>query len=62
MHDRDINASINIKKFGLQKQNLIQIEGANIKNTPQELGEELVELSAKAGAMKREAQSSLAVG
>jgi putative transposase len=62
MHDRDINASINIKKFGLQKQNLIQIEVANIKNTPQELGEELVELSAKAGAMKREAQSSLAVG
>jgi hypothetical protein len=30
--------------------------------TPQELGKELVELSAIAGAMKREAQSSLAVG
>jgi putative transposase len=26
MHDRDVNASLNIKKFGLQKQNLIQVE------------------------------------
>jgi hypothetical protein len=32
------------------------------KPTPQELGKELVESSAVAGAMKREAQSSLAVG
>jgi hypothetical protein len=31
-------------------------------NTPQELGEELVESSAVVGAVKREAQSSLAVG
>lgn len=30
--------------------------------TPQELGEGLVESSASAGAMKREAKSSLAVG
>jgi hypothetical protein len=30
--------------------------------TPQELGKELVESSAIAGAVKREAQSSLAVG
>lgn len=26
IHDRDVNASLNIKKFGLQKQNLIQVE------------------------------------
>lgn len=45
VNDRDLLAAINIKRFGLQRQNL---------NTPSVGGEEDVEWSALADAVKRQ--------
>lgn len=49
LHDRDHNAAINIKKFALQKQNLIGIPA------PVERREELVDLRTVVRGMKQEA-------
>lgn len=51
-NDRDLLAAQNIKKFGLEKQNLLSQE--NINKTPVVNREEDVELSAVAGAVKRQ--------
>jgi putative transposase len=48
IHDRDINAAINIKKIALQSQNLIKILA------PMEHGEELVDLRTSVRGMKQE--------
>lgn len=50
--DRDLLAANNIKKFGLEKQNLLTQE--NINKTPVVNWEGDVELSAVAGAVKRQ--------
>lgn len=52
VNDRDLLAANNIKKFGLEKQNLLSQE--NINKTPVVNREEDVELSAVAGAVKRQ--------
>lgn len=52
VNDRDLLAANNIKKFGLEKQNLLSQE--NINKTPVVNLEEDVELSAVAGAVKRQ--------
>lgn len=52
VNDRDLLAANNIKKFGLEKQNLLTQE--NINKTPVVNREGDVELSAVAGAVKRQ--------
>lgn len=52
VNDRDLLAANNIKKFGLEKQNLLTQE--NINKTPVVNWEGDVELSAVAGAVKRQ--------
>ena len=51
-NDRDLLAAQNIKKFGLEKQNLLTQE--NINKTPVVNREGDVELSAVAGVVKRQ--------
>ena len=51
-NDRDLLAAQNIKKFGLEKQNLLSQE--NINKTPVVNREEDVELPAIAGAVNRQ--------
>lgn len=52
VNDRDLLAANNIKKFGLEKQNLLTQD--NINKTPVVNWEGGVELSALAGAVKRQ--------
>lgn len=52
VNDRDLLAANNIKRFGLEKQNLLTQE--NINKTPVVNREGDVELSAAVGAMKRQ--------